>query len=249
MKADSVSLPKFKLQGASSIDIARIQGDMGRKEITYVQENGAGGMEPYVAEVGASLLGLYREGERDPGLLAVVGLYFHERASDTEALPCLEAAARAHVRRPAVYVALAQIRCQSALARPTGGDGKLGAEQIGEILGLVKESCSYAPPQPEAYTLAINAWAQAATPPSAEDLALLDEGVALFPDNFGLVSGAAKLCARCGFTDEALAQIDRGLEYAAPDYRERLTELRAELTSQPRPFWNRPPVGHVNPLG
>jgi hypothetical protein len=229
IKVNSIRLPTFKLQDASAIDIARIQGDMGRKEIAYVKDHNPLQAEPYVAQVGSSLLRLYREGETDPGLLAVVGLYYSDLQNDAEARAPLEAAARAHVGRPAVYVELAKIRYRIALARPTGADGKLGPDQVGGILELLEEGRSYAPAQIEAYALALNTWDQAATAPSRADLALLDEGVSLFPENFDLVSGATKLSAKCGFADEARQLVDRGLECAAPNSVDRLTELRAQL--------------------
>jgi len=230
----SIRIPPFSLEKAPYADAARIKGDMGRKEIDYVKDAAPLAVAQYVAQVGAVLAGPVEDGERDPAQLAVFGLYDCDIGNTELALPLLEEAAAAHVARPTLYIQLARIRLQHAQSQPTGAKGKLGPEQVAAIVGLVRESRQYAPSLAEGYLLAADVWSQAAAAPSHENLALLAEGVELFPKNFDLVANAAKLYVEGGFGPDAIKLVDRALACAEPGSmtQYQLTQFRAQLAAR-----------------
>jgi len=228
---NALNIPAFELKDATEVDVARIKGDMGRREIMYVKDRYPIGVAKYVEQVGAVLNGPSDDGENAPALLAVRGLYNCDIGKYEEARPLLEAAAAAHVARPTLYLELAKIRYKDALAQPTGTDGKLGPDQVAQIIRLLRESRLYAPAQVETYALAINTWNQSAILPSRENLGLLNEGVEFFPTSFDLISGAAKLYVQCGLRPEAIQLIDRGIQCADPNSTawSRLMAFRTQL--------------------
>ena len=230
--ATTIRIPEFRLTNATHVDAARIKGDMGRKEITYVKDLDPLSVVKYVDEVGAVLKSPVEDNERDPAQLAVLGLYDCDLGNNDEARPLLEEAAAARVARPAVYLQLAKIRYGQEVARAAAADGKLGPEQVAALLGLLREGRRYLPAQVGTYLLAADIWNQAAVPPSHENLALLAEGVALFPDNADLVTAAAALYVQNGLGQEAIALVDRALSCAEPDSlaRVRLLQYRGQLT-------------------
>jgi hypothetical protein len=229
----SVKIAAFRLQDATAVEAARIKGDMGRKEISYVKDLDPLSVASYVEQTGAVLRGPGEDGASDPAEVAVLGLYDCDIGAADEALPFLAEAAAAHVARPTLYVELAKIRDQRALAQPTGTEGKLGPEQVAALIGLLRESRRYAPAQAGAYQLAADIWNQAANPPSRENLALLDEGVEFFPGDFDLVAGSAKLYAQGGDGPDALRLVDHALALSDPSSGLwlRLTALRAQIVA------------------
>jgi len=237
IKTDSIKIPEFHLQNASYVDAARIKGDMGRKEITYVKDVDPLSVAQYVEQVGAVLRGPTEDSERDPAQLAVLGLYDCDVGKNDEALPLLEVAATAHVARPTLYVELAKIRYGKALDQLAGTEGKLGSEQVAALLGLLRESRRYPPAQADAYELAATIWSRAETSPSHENLAWLEEGVELFPGDLDLVTATSKLCVQEGYALEAIKLVDRVLACtdAHSGMRNRLMEVRAQAMAPAAP--------------
>jgi hypothetical protein len=230
----SVKLPSFELRNATYVEAARIKGEMGRKEIAYVKDTAPLSVVQYVEQVGKVLNGPVEDSERDPAELAVLGLYDCDLGNNEDAFPLLEEAAAAHVARPTLYIELAKIRRDHALARPTGADGKLGSDQLATIFGPLRESRRFAPGQAETYLLALATWAQAAVAPSHESLSFLREGTELFPDNFDVVSGTAQLYRDNGFGPEGLQIVDHAVACLAPDSttRDRLVQFRAQIAAR-----------------
>lgn len=237
LEVNAIRVPEFQLRNATYIEAARLKGDMGRKEITYVKQLDPDSAEQYVAEVGAVLNGPLEDGENDPAEAAVLGLYDCDLGKDDEALPFLEQAAAAHIARPTVYVQLAKIRLEKASGPANASGGKLGPEQVAELTGLLREGQRYAPAQADSYLTAADIWTRAEVSPSHENLAMLAEGVELFPDNFEVVAAGAKLYAANGFQSEGLGLIDHALGYAGPNssLRSRLTDLRSQVVTSPSP--------------
>ncbi len=230
----AVKVPDFQLRDATYVEAARIKGEMGRKEIAYVKDTAPLGIGQYVEQVGRVLNGPVEDSERDPAELAVLGLYDCDIGRNDDAFPYLEAAAAAHVPRPTLYVELAKIRRDHALAHPTGADGRLGPDQLAAILGLLRESRRYAPEQMEAYLLTLVTWNQAAVSPSHESLSFLREGTELFPGNLDLVSGTAQLYLDNGFGPEARQIVDHALACLAPDSaaRDQLAQFRTQIAGR-----------------
>lgn len=233
LDAAAIRVPPIPLRNAAYVEAARITGDMGRKEIAYVKDADPDSVPPYVNQVGSVLRGPAEEGERDPAQLAVLGLFDCDVDRTDEALPFLAEAAAAHVARPEVYLELAKIRYQAALARPTGAEGKLGPEQVADLVGLLREGRRYEPALPESTLLAAEIWSRAEAAPSPENLTLLREGAELFPDNVPLVTAVAGRYVQAGAGEEGFRIVDRALAVTEPDSgaRRALAQVRAQLAS------------------
>lgn len=153
----------------------------------------------------------YRRGQRDPALLAALGIDEANGGDPVKARQLLEAAAGAKVVRPRAYVELARLRLLEAHAQPEGTGGKMSARQTTFILEPLFVAHGQLPALPELYELIGEAWGQSELAPSAAQLAVLDEGVRLFPRNAILVYRDAALQAKIGRVREAESLIRLGL--------------------------------------
>jgi hypothetical protein len=138
----------------------------------------------------------YRRGERSPDLVAELGTVEHALGRPDRAAHYLGIAVKAKTTRTRAYVALAQLRLEERLATPQGKDGKLSHEQLLGVLEPLLLARTQAPRTPEVYTLFADAWAKTAATPPAPHLALVDEGVQLFPNDAALRAARARLDAQ-----------------------------------------------------
>ena len=92
-------LPAFELRAATPGEIARVKGEWERAEIGYVRQRHPEFVERYVEQARRTLVRAYDSGEREPRLLATLGLCQVDANDDVGALSALEAAAGARVVR------------------------------------------------------------------------------------------------------------------------------------------------------
>ncbi len=137
----------------------------------------------------------YRRGERTPNLVAELGVSALKLGQHDRARNYLTLATKAKTTRTRAYVALAQLRLDERLAKPQGPDGKLSYEQLLGVLEPLLNARTQAPRSPEVYTLFAEAWTKAAAAPPAQHVALVDEGVRLFPEDAALRAARALLAA------------------------------------------------------
>jgi len=213
--------PPLELRDATQSEVGRIKGEAmmlaGRK-----------------AAAGTELIAPYVRGERDPGLLAALGL--HERANGEEerARKFLEAAVTAKVVRPDAYLALARFRHADALAKPAGTEGKLSAEQVQGIISLLLTARTQPPQNSEIYDLIAETWMVSATTPTRSDLQPLVDGVHLFPGRLRLVYQSAVLCGAAGLLDAAHSLAEHGINITRnPAVRASFEELKQSLPPEP----------------
>lgn len=135
----------------------------------------------------------YRRGERTPNLVAELGVSALKLGQRDRARNYLTLATKAKTTRTRAYVTLAQMRLEERLAKPQGADGKLSYEQLLGVLEPLILARAQAPRSLEVYTLFAEAWAKTAATPPAQHLALVDEGVKLFPENAALREARARL--------------------------------------------------------
>ena len=180
------------------------------------------------------LLMAYLRGERDPALLAALGEGEAHGGDPIKARKLLEAAAAAKVVRPRAYVELARLRLEAARTKPEAAAGKLSAKQTAAVLEPLFTARSQPPALPETYELIAAAWAACIIAPSPAQLAVLDEGVRLFPRNAALVYADAELQARAGQIATAESLIRHGLRVAADaGLLAKFEHLRAGLPANP----------------
>jgi len=165
--------PPVEVREATPLEVARL------KSIVYT----AGGQPDKARE---ELILAYRRGERSPDLVAELGLIELATGNRDRALHHLTLAVKAKTTRLRAYLTLARIQLEDRLARPQGKNGKLSVEQLLGVLEPLLLARTQAPRGPELYLAVAEAWARTDAPIPAQHLALIDEGVALFPDNAAL---------------------------------------------------------------
>lgn len=225
-------LPRLKFRPATDLEVARIRGRWERMEIPYVRKRYPELAENYVEQARRTLRRVYDRGERDPQLLAELGLTEIDAGNPDGAREFLEAAVHARVVRPRADLELARFRYQAVpgLADPAT---KLTAEQAGEILAPLHAGRLAQPPLVEIYSLMAEVWTRRAVPPTGEELAILSDGARLFPHASALVLRAIQLNKLSGQLVAAMALADTGLRHARePAMRERFELVRQELAAR-----------------
>ncbi len=225
-------LPEHSLRPASDVEIARLKGDWERIEIGYVKAHFPALATKYLEQARRTLRRAYDRGSRDPRLLAVMGLCEVDAGNDAGAREFLEAAAAGSTTlRPRAAFELARLRF-AALKETSraGAEFRLTPEQTGAVLTPLLATRAQEPPLPEVYTLIADVWAAAAEAPTRSDLAVLEDGVRLFPRRTELVQRTAELNLRHGYPDTARWLITLGLTLA-PDAaaRARFEALQARI--------------------
>jgi hypothetical protein len=209
------------LREATQAEVGRIKGE-------------ALAMAGLKTEARATLIAPYQRGERDPALLAALGLY-EQSVGDTErARKFLEAAVAGDVVRPRAYLELARARYQAAQPTPTAAGGRLSVAQTATIVPLLMRARTQPPPTPEIYDLMADTLVRADATPNREMLQVLLDGVNLFPRRLGIIYQTAVLCLRAGETKGAAALVEQGLRLAPEAAtRARFAALKAGLPSMP----------------
>ena len=229
----AIRLPPLSLRLATDGEIARIKGDWERLEINYVRQRYPDLATKYIEQARRTLLRAYDRNDRDPRLLAVLGLCEIDAGNDAGARDYLESAARLAIVRPRVWLELARLRLAEFLAAPAA-EGKLSAGQAADVLTPLFTARLQKPPLPEVYEMIADVWAECAVTPTHGHLAVLSEGVSLFPRRASLVFRAAALFLKHGHVQEASSFIELGLRIA-PDETERarFSELQTRLPAEP----------------
>jgi len=231
--AQPIEIPEFSFGPATAGQIARIRGDWERLETAYVRRTSPELEEKYFTKAQRTLQHAYENNERDPRLLAVLGLCELDAGKATEARTYLEAAAEGAVVRPRVYLELARLRLGQELA--TARDEKLSRAEAMGLLALLSTARNQAPALEGVYGLTAEIWEQCADAPEADDRAVLAEGLRLFPRSAELAYRTAKLYLREGRKAEAATIVETAWQRGAEgSYFERLSALHASLTTATR---------------
>ena len=230
--AEKIQLPPFQPRPATRLEVARLKGDWDRLEISYIKSHFPDLTTRYVEQARRTLHRAYDKGERDPRLLAIMGLCECDAGDDLAARPLLEAAVQGGVVRPRAYYELARLRYVEARTKTAPGSGKLSAAQAAAVLQPLASLRQQQPPMLEVYALMAEVWGRADLALTRRELDVLDEGVEFFPWNASFIYQAAWLNAEHGFKAEAQALIDRGRKIASDAaLRTRFEQLRAALTA------------------
>jgi hypothetical protein len=213
--------PPLALRDATQSEIGRIKGE------TIL-------LAGHTAAARTELIAPYIRGERDPQLLASLGLFEHSAGEDDRARKFLQASVDGRVPRPDAYLELARLKYADASASPAAPDGKFSPEQTRAVINLVTAAHTQPPPLAALYELAADTWTRSAVTPGRDDVGVLIEGVRLFPSRLRLVYQTASLCADAGMIPQAHALAGHGLG-VAPDAptRARFEALKAALPPEP----------------
>jgi hypothetical protein len=184
-------------------------------------------------EARAQLIAPYTRGERDPYLLAALGLYEKDYGDQVRARKFLDAAFLGKAKRPEACVELARLRLNEALLKP-GADGKLSPAQTAGVLAPLALAHGKPPILPAIYDLAGDTWARSTAQPTKDDAKLMIEGAQLFPTKLKLIFQAGVMARDIGDARSAHALADHGIKWAPEaKAKERFAALKASLPPAP----------------
>jgi hypothetical protein len=218
------------LHRASPDEIRRLQGEWARREVPFIREHHPELAAHYIERARLTLNRAYADGDRDPRLLASLGLLAAETGETAAAAPFLAAAVAGGVVRPRAGDELARERLAQFEGAGADWAVPLTAQQSAEVWALLGRTLAEPPPQREAYLLLAELMRLSVGPPPPEWRAALVAGAGLFPEVPGLARAAALWELRAGDRTEALRLVELGLEAAPSEaVRAPLSALRQRL--------------------
>jgi hypothetical protein len=217
-KGQTIPVPApLVLREATESEVGRIKGDALR-------------LAGFKQAAHTALVAPYIRGERDPRLLAALGLEELEGGNHDRAAKFLEAAVEGKVDRPRAYLELARLQSKKHLAAPAGPNGKLSTAQTRDVVSPLLAARNQPPPLPEIYELMADTLVRSVDTPSRETLQVLLEGANLFPRRVGIAYQTAVLCMRAGEFRGATGLVDRALLIANdPKIKALFIDLKAAL--------------------
>lgn len=197
-------VPPFEVREATDAEVGRIKGDA-----LFISGN---------RELGRmTMLAPYIRGERDPRLLASIAFMEQSAGDKVKAEKFFNAAAKAQVVQPRVYLELARSRYAEAIEKPGESDGRFSQPQMAAVLTPLFTARSQKPSMPAVYQLIADTWARSPITPEPDHLGVLDEGVRLFPGNAELVYATAVQKKRAGMKADVALLAEHGLKVAKND--------------------------------
>lgn len=226
---DLIDAPKpLELRDATQSEVGRIKGE-------------AMVLAGHTVAARGELIAPYMRGERDPDLLAALGLYENKNGEPARARKFLEAAFAAKTKRADACLELARIRYAEALAKPEAPDRELSPAQVKAITEPLLVARSQPPPNVAVYDLLADTWARSAVKPKREDAVPVIEGAVLFPTRLKLVYQSIFFASDIGDLKSAHALADHGLKYA-PDAATKKRFETAKAALPPAPPETVPPT-------
>ncbi|HEY1111159.1 MAG TPA: hypothetical protein VGE76_21055, partial [Opitutaceae bacterium] len=232
---DLPPLRELQIERASPNQIARLRGEWERLAVNHVQRRLPGAREPYLAQARRTLRRAYDAGDRDPRLLATLGLCEVDAGNDAGAREFLGPATAAGVVRPRAYAEVARIRF-APLRERIAQEKSLSFTELAPVIGPLRQGVRQAPPLAETYVLLAEAWAACELSPTAEEFAELEAGARLFARYPEYALPLARAFARHAKRNEALHTLDlSSREIADAATAAGIARLRAELTDTKDP--------------
>jgi hypothetical protein len=224
--------PTISLRNATPLEVSLVKGELNRLEIGYVRARYPAITDTYIEQARRTLRRSYDLGDRDPRLLAALGLCECDALNDVTALPFLQAATAAKVVRPRAYYE--QARIELKLLITSRGEIKPTVKDLGNILKLLGTARKQSPAQVDVYELYAKLGLRSEMLLSKAMDDVLNEGLRLFPRNFRLINAVAILKTMHGRIDEVRILITRGFAVTAnPSERAKLEHLLSAITPDP----------------
>ncbi|MDP3073682.1 MAG: hypothetical protein Q8N18_25585 [Opitutaceae bacterium] len=224
-------LPRFEVKNATPGQIARIRGEWERLAVGHVHRRLPQVREPYIAQARRTLRRAYDAGDRDPRLLATMGLCEIDAGNPAGAGSFLEPAVAAGVARPRAYHELALLRF-AALREGAPAEQRFSFTELAPVFQPLQRALGQAPPLPEVFALLAEAWALCTLPPSPAEWTELERGARLYATRAEVAYPIALALARHGKKAEAAAVLDACAGAATDKATEtEIRALRAELAA------------------
>jgi tetratricopeptide (TPR) repeat protein len=176
----------------------------------------------------------YARGERDPTLLASLGMAENDTGQTDRAHSLLETAAKSDLSRPSAYVRLARLRLAAAKSKPAGDHSQLDERQLATVLDPLSKARKLQPALPETFETIAEALLASAPPPQPDQLAMLVQGIRRFPRDNPQLLRVAQLYLRIGDQATAHGLAQAGLRLATnEEAKARFEQFLASLPSTP----------------
>ena len=211
----------ISIRAANDAEIGRIKGET----LRLAGQDDAARREFVVA---------YLRGERDPQLLASLGLMARQRQDDTRARTYLEAVAatNAPVPRPRAYLELARLRSAEFAAK--SDSRPLDAEELTRLLNPLFIAQRLPQQLVSVYLEIVGVWERSGIAPSSGNLGALEYGISVFPTNGELIVRTASLMIEHGHKADAAPLIQRALGTTRdPKLKAKLEVLRQKIDATP----------------
>jgi hypothetical protein len=233
-------LPRIEVERATPNEIARVRGEWERLAIGHVRRHLPQVREPYIVQARRTLRRAFEAGDRDPRLLATMGLCEIDAGNEDDAREFLEPATALGVVRPRAYYELARLRF-AELRHGVPETKSFSFTELAPIIDPLRRAVTQAPPLPEVFVLLAKAWERCELSPNTEEFAELERGARLFARRPEVGYPTALALARHGKKDEAVAVLEASAAYAVDENtRVSIARLRAELASA----LAQPPASH-----
>lgn len=220
-----------EVRRATPGEVARVRGEWERLAIGHVQRRLPQVREPYIAQARRTLRRAFDAGDRDPRLLATMGLCEIDAGNEAGARPFLEPAIAGGVKRPRAHFELARIRF-AELRHGAPDTRRYSFTELAPIIEPLRRALTQAPPLAEVYELLADAWARCEFSPTAAEFAELESGLRYFSRRPMVVLPVALAFARHGKRDEAAAILEASVITALDEAGQALVaRWRAELSA------------------
>ena len=224
-------LPEIEIERATPNQIARVRGEWERLAIGHVQRRLPQVREPYIVQARRTLRRAFEAGDRDPRLLATIGLCEIDAGNEAGAREFLEPAVALRVVRPRAYYELARLRF-AELRRGVPETNVFSFTELAPIIEPLRSALMQSPPLAEVHTMLAEAWERCELSPNTAEFAELETGARLFVRRPNVGYHIALALARHGKKAEAAAVLDASVPYITDENtRARTTRLRTELSA------------------
>ena len=226
-------LPEIEVARATPNEIARVRGEWERLAIGHVQRRLPQVREPYIAQARRTLRRAFDAGDRDPRLLATMGLCEIDAGNPTGARQFLEPAIAAGVVRPRAYYELAKLRFDD-LRRGAPETKIFSFTELAPIFEPLRRSLTQAPALADIFILLGQAWERCELAPNDSEIKELEMGARLFARRTAVAYPIALALSKHGKKTEAGAVLDAVAgSVIDQSTRAEITRLRAELAAAP----------------
>lgn len=208
------TMPTVALRPATRAEICRIEGEWLRLTAETLRTSHPDLRAIYLARARRVLSHAYDAGDREPQLVAALGLCLFDAGELAAARRVLSEAHAAGAPRPLAMRVLARLELAEADRAPAGADRLHGAEQTLAVLRPLLAARQLPPSDAETCRLMTEAWAKSEASPTRVQLAELMDAAKPYPRESALHLEIARLAVRHGFHEEAAQVADRGLVFA-----------------------------------
>ena len=170
----------------------------------------------YYAKARTLLKGAYTTGDRDPRLLAQLGLLEFSEQNSAAASSYLETATNANVALPRAYTVLSLLRLRQ-FGSQLGDQRTLTSTQSRAVLAPALVALALRPPLTDASTIVEDIFLRGVIAPTPGELDLLEAAVRQYPRNITLLANAVAIDLPARRFDTARELIDLSLAWPETD--------------------------------